>query len=133
MSDANINIVRDMYDAFGRGDIAAITAVMDPAIEWNEAENFPYADNNPYVGPDAVVEGVFGRIASDWEYWSLDTESFLDAGDYVVVTGRYHACHRQTGNEIRAQFAHVWTLREGRVIRFQQYADTAQVAQAVGG
>ncbi|MDH3588116.1 MAG: nuclear transport factor 2 family protein [Gammaproteobacteria bacterium] len=131
MSVENINVVRDMYDAFGRGDIAAVVASMDPDIEWNEAENFPYADRNPYIGPQAVVDGVFNRLAGEWEYWSLDHEEFFDAGDYVIVTGRYHAEHKGTGGEIRAQFAHVWQLHDGKVIRFQQYTDTAQIASAI--
>ncbi|NNF60838.1 MAG: SnoaL-like domain-containing protein [Gammaproteobacteria bacterium] len=131
MSIENLNVIRDMYDAFGRGDIDAVVATLDPKVEWNEAENFPYADRNPYIGPQAVVEGVFSRLASEWEYWSLDMEQFLDAGDYVVVTGRYHATHKGTGKDIRAQFAHVWQLHDGKAVRFQQYADTAQVAAAI--
>lgn len=131
MSIENLNVIRDMYDAFGRGDIDAVVASLDPKVEWNEAENFPYADGNPYIGPQAVVEGVFNRLASEWEYWSLDREQFLDAGDYVVVTGRYHATHSKTGKDIRAQFAHVWQLHDGKAVRFQQYADTAQVAGAI--
>jgi len=45
---------------------------MSPDIQWNEAENFVYADGNPYVGPDAVVNGVFARLGAEWEYWNLE-------------------------------------------------------------
>jgi ketosteroid isomerase-like protein len=102
---------------------------MDPQVEWNEAENFPYADNNPYIGPDAVVEGVFARLGAEWDGWNIN--EYLDAGDTAVVTGRYRAAHKQTGNAINAQFVHVWKIRGGKVTSFQQYVDTAQVQQAM--
>lgn len=54
-------IIRYMYDAVAKGDFPAFLGTMDPAIVWNEAENFPYSDRNPYVGPQAVAEGVFGH------------------------------------------------------------------------
>ena len=49
----------------------------------------------------------------------------------VLATGRYQAKHKKSGKEINAQVAHVWTLKEGKVVVFQQYTDTKQVAEAV--
>jgi ketosteroid isomerase-like protein len=131
MSEHSVDVVRSMYDAFAAGDVPAVVARMDPQVEWNEAENFPYADNNPYIGPDAVVEGVFARLGAEWDGWTLDINEYLDAGDTAVVTGRYRAAHKQTGNAINAQFVHVWKIRGGKVTSFQQYVDTAQVQQAM--
>ena len=131
MSENSVELVRSMYSAFATGNIPAVVAKMDPEIEWNEAENFPYADKNPYIGPEAVVEGVFARLVDDWNGWTLDIDEYLDAGDAAVVTGRYRATHAQTGNKINAQFTHVWKVREGKAISFQQYVDTAQVQQAM--
>src|SRR5690349_19383392 len=54
----NISLAKSLYDAFAKGDIPTVLAGMDNAIVWNEAENFPYADKNPYVGKDAVLNGV---------------------------------------------------------------------------
>ena len=133
MSDQNVRFIRSLYDAFARGDVSTVLEAMDPEIEWNEAENFPYADGNPYVGPAAVAEGLFRRLAEEWEYWNLNIQSLLDAGDTVVALGRYNAKNKETGSEINAQFAHVWSLRDGKAAAFQQYADTAQVARAIAG
>ena len=133
MTAENVSLVQGMYDAFAEGDVPTVLAAMDPQIVWNEAENFPYADGNPYVGPDAVVAGVFQRLVDEWEYWTLNIEQLLDAGDSVVALGRYDAKNKKTGAVISAQFVHVWNLRDGKAVRFQQYADTAQVAAAVRG
>ena len=59
----NIEVVQSLYEAFAAGDMDAAAAVMAPDMRWNEAENYRFADRNPYVGAQAVFEGVFGRTA----------------------------------------------------------------------
>lgn len=132
MSVENVALVRGAYEAFGEGDVPGVQAVMAPDIEWHEAENFLYADKSPYVGPDAVAEGLFARIAQDWEYWEANVDQLLDAGDKVIALGRYRARHSETGSELDAQFAHVWSLKDDEVTRFQQYTDTAAALEAAG-
>ncbi len=122
----NRQLVQSLYEAFGRGDAAAVLGGFDPAIVWNEADNHRYADRNPYVGPQQVGEGVFGRIMSEWDGFAVNPETLLQDGDAVVALGRYRGTFRATGRPLDAQFVHVWTVRDGRVTNFQQYTDTAQ-------
>jgi uncharacterized protein len=129
---SNVQLVCSLYEAFSRGDAPAAFALMDPGIVWNEAENFPYSDRNPYVGPMAIGEGVFMRLATEWDGFQAVPEELLDAGDTVVALGRYRATHKATGIALNAQFAHVWRVKGGKVTGFQQYTDTAQAARAVG-
>jgi ketosteroid isomerase-like protein len=131
MSEANVRVIRKIYEAFAQDDVPTVLDQLDQSIEWNEAENFIYADHNPYVGPQAVLEGVFARLGSEWEGFTVTPEEFLDAGDRVVAVGTYSGMYKATGREVRAQFAHVWDVREGRVHSFQQYTDTKQFADAV--
>ena len=131
MSEENVKVVRGMYEAFGRGDIAAVIAALDPRVEWWEAENFIYADGNPYVGPEAVLQGVFMRIAMEWDGFAVTPTDVLDAGDTAIGHGIYSGTHKQTGKQVRAQFAHFFTFRDGKIVKFQQYTDTAQFKQAV--
>lgn len=131
MSEENKKTVQGMYEAFGRGDIGTVLAALDPGVEWWEAENFIYADNNPYVGPDAVLQGVFARIGGEWEGFSVSPKEVLDAGNTIVGHGHYSGKFRNTGRDVRAQFAHVFTFRDGKIVKFQQYTDTAQFREAV--
>jgi ketosteroid isomerase-like protein len=131
MSQENVALVRGLYDRFAEGNIAALLAALSPQVIWNEAENFPYADRNPYRGPDAVGEGLFARIAADWELAVLPHE-FLDAGDTVVALGRFKGRLKANGRALDAQFAHVFRVRDGRIVAFDEYADTWQAAQAMG-
>jgi ketosteroid isomerase-like protein len=109
-----------MYDSFERGDVPAMLGQMDQQIEWKETDNFIYADGNPYVGPQAVLEGVFMRFGSEWEGFAVIPEEWLDAGNHMVVLGTYIGTHKETGREVRAQFAHVWGVKTDRVVRFQK-------------
>ncbi len=131
MAQENVQVVRRIYESFGSGDIPAVLEQMDQSIEWNEAENFVYADLNPYIGPQAVLEGLFTRLGSEWEGFAPTPEEWLDAGDRVVVLGTYTGTYKATGREVRAQFAHVWGVTGGRVQSFQQYTDTKQFAEVV--
>jgi len=120
-----------MYEALARGDVPAALQLMDPAIEWNEAEHFPYADRNPYIGPQAVLEGVFLRLAGEWDGFAAIPDEILDAGNSVVALGRYRATCKATTIPVNAQFVHVFRIRDGKIVRFQQYTDTAQFRDAM--
>ncbi|SNR61250.1 hypothetical protein SAMN06265371_106249 [Lutibacter agarilyticus] len=121
-----------MYSAIDKGDIPSLVAGMDPAIVWNEAENFIYANGNPYIGPDAVIAGVFQRIGADWEYFKVVDKNFYTINDSkVLVIGRYDAKHKTTSKKIFAQAVHLWTLKNGKAIEFQQYTDTKQAFDAI--
>ena len=132
MSAENVAVVRAIYDAFAAGDVPGVLARMAPGIVWNEAENFPYADGNPYVGPEAILAGVFARIGAEWDGFEAIAEEMLDAGDTVVALGRYRGTCKATGRAMDAQLAHVWRLADGRATAFQQYTDTLQAARVTG-
>jgi ketosteroid isomerase-like protein len=123
--------IRSMYDAFARGDVPVVMGMFSPALVWNEAENFVYADRNPYVGPQAVLEGVFLRLATEWDGFHVAPEEIIGSGDTVIARGRYRGMYKATGVRVDAQFVHVWKLAEGQVAHFQQYTDTAQFRDAV--
>ena len=132
MPSQNLAAVQDLYAAFGRGDIPAVLGAMSPDIVWNEAENFPYADGNPYRGPEAVLHGVFARIGADWDGFSVVPEELIDGGDTIVMLGRYTGGHKASGGAMDAQVVHVWRMKDGKAVGFQQYADTLHVARATG-
>ncbi len=128
---ADLAVVQGMYDAFAAGDVESVVTAMAEDIVWNEAENFPYADGNPYVGSQAIAEGVFARIAAEWDYWELDLQDKLQRDNRIAFFGRYNAKHKESGKTISAQFVHVWEVVDGKAASFQQYVDTAQVLAAM--
>lgn len=126
---SNLNSVRSLYDAFAKGDIPAVLGFLSPDIEWTEAEGFPYGGT--YVGPQAVLEGVFMRFGTEWEGFAAVPAEFIDGGDRVVVLGQYGGTYKATGKSLQANFAHVWKVREGKAVGFVQYVDTLIVQRAL--
>ncbi len=123
----------DVYDAFARGDVPTVLEAMDPGIRWHEAEGNPYMPTGEaWVGPDAVVENLFVKLGEDWDGFAVHPRSFHDAGEVVAVEGRYSGTYKGTGKPLDAQFCHVWTLKDGKLTRFQQYVDTANLQDVMG-
>ena len=132
MNNQNIDVINNLYDAFATGDMPSVLGAMDPNIEWNEAESNSLADGNPYVGPDAILNGVFARLGANHDHFNLKDIKVLNMSDNMVLaTLRYDAKVKETGKSYNAQAAHLWTLNnEGKIIAFQQYVDTKKLAEA---
>ncbi|MBK7876997.1 MAG: nuclear transport factor 2 family protein [Planctomycetes bacterium] len=127
----NLILVQSLYDAFAKGDVPAFLAQLDPEIRWNEAESFPYSDRNPYVGPAAIVQGVFQRILTDFEGFRVEVGELAGSGDVVTMFGRYKGQHAKTKRPLDVQCAHTWWIRNGKVVRFQQMVDTLRVSKTI--
>jgi len=130
MSQANLNVVKSIYEAFGQENIPAVLDLFDPTIEWVAADNSPFADRSPYHGLNQVLEGVFMRIGADFPGLTIRVDELLDAGAKVVMLGVYNGLRKATGKWFQAQVAHIWTIAAGKAIKFQQYTDTYQLAQS---
>lgn len=129
MTSPNVQTIERLYDDFGRGDIPAVLGRLDPRVEWIVMDGSPYPGT--YTGPDAVLNGIFMRLGTEWEGFGVEPHEYLDAGEHVVALGRYNGSYRTTGRSMSAAFAHVWTLRDGRVVRFRQYFDTRKMVEAM--
>lgn len=127
MSQAT-DFVRSLYDAFAAGDVPGFLARLDARVVWNEAEGFPYSDGNPYVGPEAIVAGVFARLGRDWGDFRVEVGEIVGGPEVVTMFGRYRGKSLKSGRALDVQCAHTWWLRGGKVVRFQQMVDTARVA-----
>jgi uncharacterized protein len=126
------DLLRGLYEAFGRGDIAAVLGAMDPAISWHQAEGNPYkVDGGAWIGPNAIVENLFVKLGTEWDGFTVTPARFSESGDQVIVEGRYTGTYKATGKSIDAQFCHIWNVKDGKVTAFQQYTDTAQFQGAM--
>ena len=127
----NLSVIQGVYDNFAKGDVPAVIAVLDANVVWNEAEGNAWADGNPYKGPDAVLNGVFARVGSEYKYFkTADVKLHEMSNNQVLATMRYNGKLKKNGAIIDAQAAHLWTLKDGKVIGFQQYVDTKQLHDA---
>lgn len=127
---SNVEFVKEVYAAFGTGDVAKVLGAMHPEIEWTETAGYVYG--GVYRSPQAVLENVFSKIPADFESFSIDVERLYDAGNVVVMQGHYVAKGKATGKSVRAAVAHVFEISDGKIVRFDQFVDSATINPILG-
>jgi uncharacterized protein len=97
-------------------------------ISWTEAKGFPYAGT--YIGLENVTKNVFSRLGSEWIDYKFTPEDYVTSDDKVVAYGTYSGAHKLTGKAFMARVAHVWKLKDGKIISFEQFVDSRTVDEA---
>ncbi len=132
MSQENLSALRTLYEAYRRKDLPAIFIptlfeVFDPEIEIYQSELLPWGGR--YRGHDEAGE-FFGRLTRSIDS-RLDTEEFVQAGDQLVVLGYSRGHVRASGRPFEVRAVHIWTMRDGKAVRFEAYIDTPKMLRAL--
>ncbi len=94
-------------------------------ISWTEAKGFPYAGT--YIGLENVTKNVFYRLGSEWIDYKFTPEDYVASDDKVVAYGTYTGTYKATGKSFTARVAHVWKLKEQKIVGFEQFVDSQPV------
>jgi len=124
-----IDVVKAFYAAAESGRIGELPQLLAPDVCWIEMEGSIYGGT--YRGPEAVVSGVFQRLGTEWQDYAFHLERLHDAGDSVVASGHYTGTYLETGKAIRCRSLHVWDVRGGRIVGFEQFCDTLVMSRAL--
>jgi hypothetical protein len=125
----NTEIVKSMYQAFGRGDIATLLSGVADNVEWvvNGPAAIPTA--GVYRGT-AEVGNFFRKVGESIDFEPFNIQQFVEQGDTVVVLGSYSGRSKTLQKPFRSNWAMAFTLRGGKVTRFEEHTDTAALADA---
>jgi uncharacterized protein len=127
-----VDLIRDIYERFSRGDAPGILASFDDDIEFRLAEGHPYQPSGqPWHGKEAVTKHFFMKAGPEWDEWSARIDKAVETEDAVVVEGRYNGIYKPTGQTLDVQMCHVWRFRNGKIKSFHQYVDTSRVQQVM--
>ena len=121
MSPQNVEIVRRFLSV----DVDEALTYADPGIVWNPIEELPTQ------GHDAVRASL-AHWKAEWDDYKVMPEEFVDMGDRVVVTVRLRGRGRGSGVEIDARFYDVYMLRDGKIVRMDQFTERSEAIEAVG-
>jgi ketosteroid isomerase-like protein len=130
MSNGNVKLVQDAYAAFERGDMEALMGTMAQDIDWaivGRASDFPSFGAWPGL---AKVREFFRSVADNIEFRDFSPREFYPSGDKVFVLGHYEGTIKKTGRRMASDWAHVFTIKDGKVAQFREYTDTAAIADA---
>jgi ketosteroid isomerase-like protein len=129
MSQEDVRTIRGLYDAFGRKDLPAIFAILHPQVEFYQSALLPWG--GVYRGQEeatrfftTLVEHVESRV---------DIDDIIDAGEHIVAVGHSRGRVKASGNAFEVAVVHVWTMRQGKALRFENYLDIPTMLRALQG
>jgi ketosteroid isomerase-like protein len=125
MSEENVEVVRRVFEAYVGGDLEESLKYTDPDVVWNPVEEAPRR------GHDAVRSNM-ERWESDWEDLETTPEEFIDAGDAVLVTVHFAGRGRGSGIEVDARLYEVYRLRDGKIVRMDEFTERSEALEAAG-
>lgn len=97
--------------------------LLDPEVVWRVLPAWP--EGGERRGRTAVTEAFFPDLVARFERYGVEPDGVFAAdGERVVTTGRYIGRARGAATDFSAAFVHLWTVRDGRIVRFEQVADT---------
>ena len=124
----NVELVKQVYANFETGNVPAVLAMFDPAIEWNECQGMPFMNNADLViGPEAVVTKIFMNLPVYFDGFNIAVTDIFGDGDKVAMQGYYQGTNKATGNAFKANATHIWTVKDGKLTHFFQAVDTAAI------
>jgi ketosteroid isomerase-like protein len=126
----NVALVKSLYDAFGKGDIATIVGAAAADVDW---ETVGRPSDFPTFGPrkgQAAVQDFFGVVGSNLDFSEFTPKEFYPVGDKVFVLGRYAMKLKKTGKAMASDWVHIFTISNGKVTKFREFLDTASAAEA---
>ncbi len=122
--DDVLALVQCFYSLLAEDDAPGALGLLDPAIEWTEAERTPYFAGTMH-GVDAVVSQLFEPLNADFDDFSTVPNEFVTEGPRVVAFGTYAGIVKKSRRPMTGPFVHFWTASDGRLRRFRQYTDSA--------
>ena len=126
----NLEIVRSTYEGKTSEENGQNLAKhVAGNISWTEAKGFPYGGT--YIGLENITKNVFSRLGSQWINYKFTPEDYVASEDKVVAYGTYSGTYKLTGKLFKARVAHLWKLKDEKIISFEQFVDSQTVNDAI--
>lgn len=124
----NTEVVKRIYEVFAQGDVPTFLSLLDAEVKWVEPEGVPLAGT--YVSPNAVLNDVLIPLTSTWDGFTVTPETFMDAGDNIIVLGAITGTNKATEKPLETPYIAVWTLQDGMVVKYQSFVNTVAFVEA---
>jgi ketosteroid isomerase-like protein len=129
MENESVEVVTRIYDAVSRGDAATALACLDDDIEWYESVGLPWGGFQRC--PGAIAQNVFGPTFQLLPDFMVTPEQIIASDDTVAIVHRYTGTVSGSGRKLDLLGAGVWTVRDGKIVRYRQFVDTVRFLEAV--
>ena len=125
-----VDVVKRAYAAFKSGDVQGFLNLCAPDIEWGDVaiKGLPH-HSGPVRGRDAVAQAL-QELAANEDVLEFEQHNFVAQGDHVCVQGTWRARAKPTGRTFQLNYVQAFTVRDGKVQKYEGYWDTAAHAEA---
>ena len=126
----NIQVVQDLYAAFGRGDVPTLLELLAEDVDWffnGRSQDIPYAGR--WQGQEEMMD-FFRIVGETCDVLSFGPNEVVALGEHILSLGHERVRVRATGREFETDWAHLFTVQNGQVVRLREFYDTAVMAQA---
>ena len=121
--------IASVYEAFEGGDVQALSVLFDPRVKVRQSPLLPWGGvYQGYLGIMRFVAKLLEQVDS-----RVAVDEYMEAGEQVIAIGHTRGRVRASGKEFSVRFVHVWSLKDGRVVRYEPYIDTAKMLEALKG
>lgn len=128
----NTRVVQQIYEAFEREDVEALLRLVADDAEWVDPGPAGTPTAGTWKGHDQIRRW-FAAAQESYEFQQFEPRQYVAQGDYVVVLGYYRGTARTTGRPFESDWAMAFTLRDGKITRYQEYTDTEVLGTAFRG
>ncbi|WP_292008245.1 nuclear transport factor 2 family protein [Chryseobacterium sp.] len=126
----NLEIIKSTYEGKTSEENGKnLQKYLAPDVKWTEAAGFPL--KGTYIGFENIAKNVFNRLATEWIDYKFTPEGYVAEGDQVFAYGNYSGIHPKTQKSFNARVAHLWKLKDGFIISFEQFVDSKTVVDAM--
>ncbi len=125
---SNLETLKQGYKNFEEGNMEAVLEMWSPDLVWEACNGIPYIEGDGiYNGIPAIMEGVFAHMPEYFDDFKINIREYIDAGDKIVMVGKYTGVWKPTGKRFEANVTHTWTFKDGKVVNYHQAVDTAAI------
>ena len=122
---SNLEIVKSTYEENSN----TLQKYLAEDATWTEAKGFPYGGT--YTGYDEVVTNIFSKIGTEWTGFKFNVEDYVASDDKVIAFGTYSGTYKKTNKSFTPRVSHIWKLKDGKIINFEQIVDSKPVVDAM--
>jgi ketosteroid isomerase-like protein len=131
MSQANVETVQALFEAWNRNDLRSVSALVSEDLEWREVGGRPEGAEAGRMGREAIWEALESLLET-FEFYRIEPESMRVLGDRVIAVVREVARGRTSGADVQSRWGYIFTFETGKLLRVEAYRDPDQALAAAG-